>query len=149
MVGGGRRSVRSRSRISGGSIDRVCKDIEHVHDEVEHVIIAHHTELEGSEVETHLKEVDAHLQDLMKHGKELKTVMPLTALSVGEEGEIVELRGGKGMLRRLLDMGFTPSTKVKMLASCPPGPVLIGVRDTRIALGRGIAQKIMVNREYK
>ena len=142
MVRGGR--VRSRSRIfGGGSIDHLCKDIEHVHDDVEHVIKAHRTELEGSAVK-HLEEVDERLHDLMEHGKDLKAVMPLAALSVGDEGEIVEMRGGRGMLQRLSDMGFTPSARVKVLASCPPGPMLIGVRDARIALGRGVAMRIMV-----
>lgn len=142
MVRGGR--VRSRSRIFGRAIDHLCKDIEHVHDDVEHVAGMHRTELEGNEVREHLKEVDEHLHDLMELGKDLKAVMPLTALPVGDEGEIVEMRGGRGMLQRLSDMGFTLSTRVKVLASCPPGPMLIGVRDTRIALGRGVAMRIMV-----
>jgi len=143
MVRGG--GVRSRSRISGsGLIEHLRKDIEHVHDDVEHVIKAHHTELEGDEVREHLEEVNERLHDLMEHGKDLKEVMPLTALSVGDEGEIVEMRGGRGMLQRLSVMGFTLSTTVKVLASCPPGPMLIGVRDARIALGRGVAMKIMV-----
>lgn len=77
--------------------------------------------------------------------KDLNFVIPLALLSVGEEGEIVEIRGGRGMVQRLSEMGFTNSTRVKVLSSSSPGPVLVGVRDARIALGRGIAMKIMVN----
>ena len=73
--------------------------------------------------------------------------VPLTFLAEGQEGEIIELRGGRGMTQRLTEMGFTPSTKVKVVVSNPGGTVLIGVRDTKIALGRGIAMKIMVKIE--
>ena len=77
--------------------------------------------------------------------KDFNFLIPLALLSVGEEGEIVEIRGGRGMVQRLSEMGFTNSTRVKVLSSSSPGPVLVGVRDARIALGRGIAMKIMVN----
>ncbi|HPY71917.1 MAG: FeoA domain-containing protein [Methanothrix sp.] len=68
-------------------------------------------------------------------------------LSEGEEGAILEVRGGKGLVQRLSDMGFTPSTKVKVIRSHPPGPMLVQFRDSRIALGRGISMKIFVSRE--
>ncbi|HNR57109.1 MAG TPA: FeoA domain-containing protein [Methanothrix sp.] len=67
-------------------------------------------------------------------------------LSEGEEGNVVAVRGGRGLAQRLTDMGLTPSTKVKVLRSCPPGPILLQFRDSRIALGRGIAMKILVSR---
>ncbi|NLX38540.1 MAG: ferrous iron transport protein A [Methanothrix sp.] len=73
--------------------------------------------------------------------------MPLAFLSEGEEGAILEVRGGKGLVQRLSDMGFTPSTKVKVIRSHPPGPMLVQFRDSRIALGRGISMKIFVSRE--
>jgi ferrous iron transport protein A len=60
-------------------------------------------------------------------------------------GAEIEMRGGRGMVQRLSEMGFTNSTRVKVLSSSSPGPVLVGVRDARVALGRGIAMKIMVN----
>ena len=70
--------------------------------------------------------------------------IPLGLLSESEEGEVVELRGGRGMRRRLLDMGLSVGAPVKVLVSNPPGPVLVGVRGTRLALGRGLAMKILV-----
>ncbi len=73
--------------------------------------------------------------------------LPLAFLSEGEEGAILEVRGGKGLVQRLSDMGFTPSTKVKVIRSHPPGPMLVQFRDSRIALGRGITMKIFVSRE--
>lgn len=43
-------------------------------------------------------------------------------------------------------MGFTPSTRVRVLKSNPPGPMLVEIRDSRVALGKGITIKIIVNR---
>lgn len=59
---------------------------------------------------------------------------------------MVEVRVGRGLAQRLSDMGLTPSAKVRVLKSHPPGPMLLSFRDSRIALGRGIAMKIFVNR---
>ena len=72
--------------------------------------------------------------------------LPLAFLSEGEEGNVVEVRGGRGLAQRLTDMGLTPSTRVLVIKSCPPGPMLVSFRDSRIALGRGITMKIFVNR---
>lgn len=73
--------------------------------------------------------------------------IPLAMLSENEEAVIVEVCGGRGLTRRLSEMGFTYGTKVKVLNSNSPGPVLVSVRGSRIALGRGVAMKIMVSSE--
>jgi len=49
------------------------------------------------------------------------------------------------LTRRLTEMGFTNGTRVKVLHSTPPGPILVMIRGSRIALGRGLAMKIFVN----
>lgn len=73
--------------------------------------------------------------------------IPLAMLPENEEATIVELRGGRGLVRRLSEMGFTYGTKVKVLKSVSPGPVLVDVKGSRIALGRGVTMRIMVNTE--
>jgi len=73
--------------------------------------------------------------------------IPLAMLHENEEAEVVEIRGGRGLVRRLSELGLTPGTKIKVLLSNSPGPVLIDVRGSRIALGRGLLMKIMVNLE--
>jgi len=75
--------------------------------------------------------------------------LPLAFLSEGEEGEILEVVGRGGLNRHLCDMGLTPSTRVRVLKSCPSGPMLVQVREARIALGREITMKILVSREVK
>lgn len=73
--------------------------------------------------------------------------IPLAMLSESEEAKIVELSGGRGLVRRLSEMGFTYGTKVKVMYSGSPGPVLVDIRGSRIALGRGVAMKIIVDTE--
>ena len=73
--------------------------------------------------------------------------MPLAMLPENEEARVVEVRGGRGLVRRLSELGFTPGARVKVLFSNSPGPVLIDVRGSRIALGRGLLMRIIVDPE--
>lgn len=74
------------------------------------------------------------------------TPMPLSMLSEGEEGKIVSIRGGRGLLRRLAELGFNPDTKVKVLRATS-GPFVIMLRGSRVAIGRGVAMRIFVEVE--
>ena len=52
---------------------------------------------------------------------------------------------GWGFRRRLEDMGLTPGTKVTVVKSAPfKGPLEIYVRGSRLAIGRGMAERIFV-----
>jgi len=75
------------------------------------------------------------------------TGIPLSMLPEGREAIVVEVRGGWGLVRRLAELGFTSGTKVKVLNSAPSGPLLVMVRGSRVALGRGLAMKIIVKPE--
>jgi DtxR family Mn-dependent transcriptional regulator len=70
----------------------------------------------------------------------------ISKLASGESGVVKSYAGGRGMLGRCLSMGFTPGSLVKMLKNFGSGPVLVRVHDTEVALGRGIAERIVVTR---
>ncbi|MCP8311290.1 MAG: ferrous iron transport protein A [Candidatus Methylarchaceae archaeon HK01B] len=76
--------------------------------------------------------------------------MPLVMLPIGAKGKITGILGGRRVVRRLSDMGFIPGVEVKVVHShASPnhghgGPLVVEIKDTRIALGRGVAMKIMV-----
>lgn len=70
--------------------------------------------------------------------------LPLAFLPEGAVGTVLEISGGHGASRHLEDMGFAPLARVKVLKSCSPGAMLVMVKDSRIALGRGMAMKILV-----
>lgn len=74
-------------------------------------------------------------------------MVPLTALEPGEGGQVYALGGGHGAARRLAELGLTPGERVRVLSAGRGGPILVEVRGTRIALGRGMAAKVLVRRQ--
>ena len=70
----------------------------------------------------------------------------LTRLAPQEKGTMIELHGGAHFVSRLATLGFTPGTSLTMVQNFGRGPLIVLVRDTRIALGRGEAGKIMVRK---
>ncbi|MHA2136062.1 MAG: FeoA family protein [Candidatus Thorarchaeota archaeon] len=53
-------------------------------------------------------------------------------------------RGHRGVMRRLLDLGLTKGCTFEVIHGGKRGPVLVQIRGTRIALGHGLATKILV-----
>jgi len=70
--------------------------------------------------------------------------MPLAMVSPGEVVTVVNIRAGRGLTRRLADMGLTPGTTLRVVNSQTPGPIIVEVRGSRLVLGYGIVQKVMV-----
>lgn len=68
---------------------------------------------------------------------------PLTSLPKGSKAKIVGIVAGKGLTYRLMQMGLTPGTEVEVVENSS-GPLLISVRGVTVALGRGMAGKILV-----
>jgi ferrous iron transport protein A len=72
--------------------------------------------------------------------------MPLAMVAAGELVAVTAISAGRGLQKRLADMGLTPGVQIRVMNSQMPGPVLIDLRGSRVALGRGIAHKIMVKK---
>jgi ferrous iron transport protein B len=69
--------------------------------------------------------------------------LPITDLEEGEEGMVYSLAGGEGLTSRLAGMGIVPGIRIKVLRNIG-SLIIILASDTRIALGKGQAQKILV-----
>jgi len=61
----------------------------------------------------------------------------------GKRVKVINLRGGSGMVARLMQMGIHPGAIIEIVENSR-GPILVRVRGVVIALGRGIARKIVV-----
>lgn len=72
--------------------------------------------------------------------------IPLGKLLPGEFALIKAYGGGRGSMGRCLSLGFTPGSVIKMMENYNRGPVLVKVRDTEVAVGRQLADKISVVR---
>ena len=68
----------------------------------------------------------------------------LAELPTGKRAVVRALRGGQELMSRLTAMGLVAGTPVEVLQNRGSGPLLVRVCDTRIALGRGEAVKILV-----
>ena len=71
----------------------------------------------------------------------LDTLVPL------QKGYLRSLEGGRGLLSRLASLGFTPGAPIEVVQNRGRGPLIVLVRECRIALGRGEARKIWVQVE--
>ena len=71
----------------------------------------------------------------------------LSNLAPGEVGVVRELAGGWGFMSRLATLGFTPGAKLTMVQNFGHGPLIVSIRGTRIALGRGEAAKVVVTKK--
>ena len=74
----------------------------------------------------------------------VKGVLPLTMVSPGKEVILFSIEGGRGLRRRLTDMGLNEGMKLRILHFHRPGPCIVLVGNTRLVLGYGMAHKILV-----
>lgn len=57
-----------------------------------------------------------------------------------------KLRGGRDFVSRMTALGFTEHAEVRVIRNHGHGPIIAMVRGARVALGRGEAQKVLVER---
>ncbi len=70
--------------------------------------------------------------------------MVLSMIDPGKEVTLIDIRGGRGVRSKLYSMGLVPGINLKILNRSGSGPVMIAVKDSRLAIGRGMAEKIIV-----
>ena len=73
----------------------------------------------------------------------LPPTLPLTMATAGQPLKLVAIHAGQKLTRRLAEMGLTRGVTLEIIQA-DGGPLLISVRGSRIALGRGIAHKLHV-----
>lgn len=73
----------------------------------------------------------------------MRGLCPLTMAPVNQDLRLCSLCGGRRMARRLAELGLTPGVCLRVVQDAG-GPLLVSVRDSRVALGRGIASQLSV-----
>lgn len=62
-----------------------------------------------------------------------------------KKAKVIDIQGGQGIRQRLGQMGIHPGDIITILRfGVLRGPILIEVHGSQVALGRGIASRIMV-----
>jgi Fur family ferric uptake transcriptional regulator len=76
-------------------------------------------------------------------------LMPLTLAKPGERLVIKEISGGTGAKMRLLTMGLRTDDKIEVITNNSQGQLAIAADLKRYVLGRGLAEKIMVEQDKR
>lgn len=76
--------------------------------------------------------------------KERVRVLPLDTAKQGEQLIIKDVLGGAGVRMRLLTMGLRRGDQIDIVTNISKGQLVIAVEGKRYVLGRGMAQKILV-----
>jgi len=69
--------------------------------------------------------------------------MPLTFVSEGELVEVKKIGGNDDSRRHLHNLGFVEGSRIKVI-SRTNGNLIVGVKDSRIALSKEMAAKVVV-----
>lgn len=69
----------------------------------------------------------------------------LVEMEAGQAGKVVEVDGGHGFRKRLEALGIHPGMKITKISSqFMRGPVIVKVGATQIAIGFGMARRVVV-----
>ena len=77
----------------------------------------------------------------MPDGKQI----PLSRVEAGQSGIVVQIQGGRGLINRLSALGIRPGQRVTKVSSMfMRGPVTIQVGNAQVAIGFGMANRIII-----
>lgn len=70
--------------------------------------------------------------------------MPLNFIRMGRFAKINSVHGGENMCKKIMEMGMSTGAIIKIMKN-DSGPLIVKVGETRLVLGRSMAQKIMAS----
>lgn len=69
---------------------------------------------------------------------------PLVFFPTGAKGIIYDINGGAMLSKRLIEMGLNKGQEIEVIKN-DHGQLVLGLKGSRIAIGRGVAHKIILN----
>jgi ferrous iron transport protein A len=73
----------------------------------------------------------------------------LLQISPGDSVRVIDFDGGINLRSKLTQYGIYPGDCLRLLRKAPlGGPLLVACNDREIALGRGVAEKIIVELQH-
>ena len=74
-----------------------------------------------------------------------KGQLTLAAMRTGQTGTVIGVLGGRGLIQRLDALGIRPGRKITKVSSALfRGPVMLRVNSAQVAVGYGMARKIII-----
>jgi len=81
---------------------------------------------------------------------DIKKQTTLARISSGQTCTVIRIEGGHGLVRRLQALGIRPGKRITKVSSMfGRGPVTINIDRSQVALGFGMAGKIVVDLDVK
>ncbi|MBU0756765.1 MAG: ferrous iron transport protein A [Nanoarchaeota archaeon] len=74
-------------------------------------------------------------------------VKPIAEIKEGGECTIDCVECGKNLMSRMSCLGLLNGTKLRVLKNKGKGPILVKVLNSKMAIGRGQAEKILVSED--
>jgi len=69
----------------------------------------------------------------------------LTQMGAGQSGKVISMQGGRGMMAKLEALGIRPGVEItKVSGQIMRGPVIVRVGNTQVAIGFGMARRVIV-----
>ncbi len=70
-------------------------------------------------------------------------MLPLTFVKTGDLAKVIKVSGRDNVKKHLADLGFVDGTIVNVISS-HDGDIILNVKDSRLAVTREMADKIMI-----
>ena len=78
-----------------------------------------------------------------KKGLEGGMVIPLSRVKEGKRVKVAQILGGWGMITKLRELGIYEGKEISVIRNSV-GPLVIEVDGSKVVIGRGMAERIMV-----
>ena len=71
-------------------------------------------------------------------------IKSLANLHTGERGIVTSLKGGEKFRNKMLALGLIPGKEFEVIKGNKNGPFVLKIDETRLMLGYGMAEKIII-----
>lgn len=129
-------ACRLEHAISSETEDAICRHLKHPSECPD----------DGSEIPPCDKDVFSceECEEWQARNPKRANLVPLSSLQEGSKAKVAFIRAGRGLCRRLCEMGFTKDTVVRVRRRSRRGPMHLDLKGYNIAIGWGVASKIFV-----
>ncbi|WP_125152063.1 FeoA family protein [Clostridium rectalis] len=69
--------------------------------------------------------------------------VPLNFLNEGRFGRVESISSGELIIKKLMEMGIVKGSTIQVMKN-DMGPMILRIGETRLVLGKGMAQKVIV-----
>lgn len=70
-------------------------------------------------------------------------MMPLNNVNMGMHAQIDDIQGSERICKKIMEMGLNKGMVIQMVRN-DVGPLIIKIGESRLAIGRGMAQRVIV-----